>query len=96
MHNFKFLRKNKICVLQKSESFYLWTLLREAREINKPVVSDLKMAFYNDDKLTTIKTDGQLFEITSLKGKKCTYDIGFNFIEKNPDIVKFRDKTEYD
>lgn len=87
---------DKICVLKKSEQFYLWSLLRSAKVTNQAFQKKYALLFAGPDQLTAIETDGRFFRFIWKGGHQKSYDIEFNFIASNPAIVHFREKMEYE
>ncbi|RXF72385.1 DUF6438 domain-containing protein [Arcticibacter tournemirensis] len=86
----------KICVLKKSEQFYLWSILKNAKITNRPFQKEYKLVFSGQDQLVTVETDGRFYRFILKDGHQKTYDIGFNFITRNPEIIHFREKTVYE
>jgi hypothetical protein len=82
--------------LKLSESAYLLNLLRTANVVNMPFNKKYLLVFYDFGKSSKIQTDGQYYEITYKNGTKKTYDIGFNFIERNASVLKFKNKANID
>lgn len=87
-----FSRKNEICDLAKSESFYLLTEIFGGKETIHKFENKYQIQFWNDeDKKEIIDTDGRYFRH---EGK--IIDIGYNFLTVNNLIHKFRKKDKYD
>ncbi len=96
IHRLQFGYGNKISHLGQSENFYLWNLLKQAKETNQLVKGKYNLKFEGNHQLLKIETDGQLYQFISKNGNKHTYDIGFNFVKRNPKAMGFKIKNEYD
>lgn len=93
-HFFKsFANASGIHRLRSTESFYLWNLLWKGNKVSKQFSKKYDVKFDGDSKILNIETDGRLYRFNMENGTKYTYDIGFNFIERNSDKMKFEDKT---
>jgi len=91
---FKF--KNQICVLKKSEQFYLITELYNSKEVSHDFNRKYIIQFWDkDDKLRKIYTDGRYYQLKETD-KPITFDLGYNFLERNNLYSKFRKKYEYE
>ncbi|WP_291145173.1 DUF6438 domain-containing protein [Flavobacterium sp. UBA7680] len=88
-----FTKGNQICVLTKSESFYLLTEILKGKETAYKFESRYQIEFWNDDqnKKEIINTDGRYF-----KCRDKIIDIGYNFLTVNNLSEKFRQKDKYD
>jgi len=102
LHYFTFKKEDLILYLKKSEKFYLWTELIKAKQTEKqfnPKYTIVFEAFYDNwkpktnNEIDSITTDGQYFKIERKGKKSITYDLGYNFIERNFKTSDFR-KTE--
>lgn len=83
--NTLFTSNGKYYWLNKSEGFFLWSLLINSSLTEKPLATKYSVIMLTLDKLDykKIETDGQLFKFTMQNGATKTYDIGFNFITEN-------------
>lgn len=88
--------KRKVCLLEKSEFFYFITELYNSKQVKLNFKSKYDLIYWNKDyKEKRIKTDGRFYSIEK-NGITTTVDLGYNFIERNNLIKKFRTKTEND
>jgi hypothetical protein len=69
--------------LSKSETFYLWNLLRQSTEVNVPFVKKYSIGFDEGYEIRKLETDGRYFAFETSGGKRITFDIGFNYFEIN-------------
>ncbi|MBL0303792.1 MAG: hypothetical protein IPQ23_19185 [Cytophagaceae bacterium] len=98
LHYYAFKKGGLILPLEKSESFYLWTELQKAKLSNKLFNLKYKLTFIgnytywgpNPNKerkhkyeISSITTDGQYFKFEFNDSKSITYDLGYNFINRN-------------
>jgi hypothetical protein len=88
-----FATKSRTVSLSASETFYLCTLIRASKETTHSFFKKFDLKFYSDP-IYKIQTDGQYYEVLFKNGTKKTYDIGFNFIERNASVLKFTDKIK--
>jgi hypothetical protein len=111
LHYFTFKKDNLILPLEKSESFYLWTELKKSKQIYDQFISKYKITFrgnYNywgqdpneerqhKYKIKSITTDGQFYKFEFKGEKTITYDLGYNFIERNFKTTDFRKPNEWE
>jgi len=111
LHYFTFKKNGLILPLEKSESFYLWTELKKSKQTDKEVKPLYILTFRgnytysgpdpNKDKqhkyeIKAIKTDGQLFKFEFKDNKSITYDLGYNFIDKNFKMTSFRKPEKWE
>ncbi len=111
LHYYTFYKDSLILVLEKSESFYLWTELRKANLCEKKFLPKYNVWFSGNyiywgpdpnekrihkNKIHEIKSDGRFFTFQYENGDSVTYDIGYNFIDRNFTEDDFKIKTEYD
>lgn len=83
---------NKTALLTVSEAFYLCALISQAKETDHLFLKKFKFSFFSN-LISKIQSDGQFYQFTYKNGSQKTYDIGFNFIERNASVLKFKDKT---
>jgi hypothetical protein len=76
--------------LSKSEAYYLWNLLRQAKELNYSFVKKYEIDFHGAGQIKKVETDGRFFTFESVDGNKRTFDIGFNFFDKNELTNRFK------
>ena len=88
-YNISFINGKNIAELTVSETFYLCTLLTQAKEATRHFSNNYDLRFYPHDLISQIQTDGQYYQVTYKNGSQKTYDIGFNFIDRNRDVLKF-------
>jgi hypothetical protein len=69
--------------LSKSEAFYLWNLLRQAKEMKEPFTKTNERNFPGAAQIKKITTDGRFYTFEALDGDEKTFDIGYNFFERN-------------
>ncbi|MDR2840840.1 MAG: hypothetical protein LBV75_06195, partial [Paludibacter sp.] len=97
LHCYIFQKGRLILPLEKSESFYLWTEIHKSsltEQIFKPIYSlsfgeNLTYWGANPNKrqhryeYKKITTDGRFFKFEYKNRSPITYDLGYNFIERN-------------
>jgi len=98
LHYLRFKKGKLLLRLEKSESFYLWTELRKSESTQSEVKAIYTMVFApsyeywgpDPDRLrpsgTPVKSiisDGQLFKFVFDDGTSATYDLGYNFVQRN-------------
>ena len=69
--------------LSKSEVFYFWNLLRQAKETQEIFRRKYELDFHGTNKIAKVETDGRFYNFKMLDGSQKALDIGFNFLEKN-------------
>ena len=105
LNYFSFKKGDLNLYLEKSESFYLWTELKKSKQTNGNFKSKYKVIFngnytyWGPDpnearqhkyEISSITTDGQFFKF-EFKGKEPeTYNLGYNFIERNFKEINFK------
>ncbi|MCP1995456.1 DUF6438 domain-containing protein [Flavobacterium sp. HSC-61S13] len=104
LHYFVFKKSDYSLPLEKSESFYLWTELKKSRETTQQFVPLYDLSFNpnntywgadpNENRvhkytIKSITTDGKLYKFDFEEGKTITYDLGYNFIDRNFKGVNF-------
>lgn len=108
---FTFHKDSLILSLEKSESFYLWTELKNSNKLDTTFKSKYELDFrrnytyWGPDpnesrqhklKIKSIKTDGRLFRFYFENDKTITYDIGYNYIDRNFDENNFRKPKDWE
>lgn len=111
LHYYTFEKDSQILRLAKSESFFLWTEIKNSKTVSKEFISNYSIGFrgnytywgadpnknrkhqYRIDK---IDSDGRFFKFSFEDQKSITYDLGYNFIERNFKKIDFKKKTKYD
>lgn len=111
IHCFTFKKDGLILTLEKSESFYLWTELKKSNNTNehfKPkykLTSSCNYVHWGPDpdeigqhkyEIRSVNTDGQFFEFEFKNEKSITYDLGYNFIDRNFKPTDFRKPNEWE
>lgn len=111
LHYYTFEKDSKILRLEKSESFFLWTEIKKSEIVSKEFVSKYSIGFRgnytywgadpNENrkhkyKIDKIESDGEFFRFSFEDQKSITYDLGYNFIERNFKKTDFKKKTKYD
>ncbi|MDM1046027.1 hypothetical protein HX004_14450 [Myroides sp. 1354] len=104
LHSFSFKRDNLVLPLAKSESFYLWTALKKAKQVDKAFDSKYKLVFTDNldywgpdpnearthkYEIKSIVTDGQFYKFEFEDREAITYDLGYNFLERNFNTANF-------
>lgn len=91
-----FENKGKICCLEKSESFYLFTEICKSKEVHATFEKKFVIEFREtENSKKKILTDGRYYQLEK-KDKTIIFDLGYNFLEINNLFKKFRTKTEND
>ncbi|WP_298392449.1 DUF6438 domain-containing protein [Flavobacterium sp.] len=90
--NLRFEKSNKTINLTSSEIFFLSNLLRKAVTTTKSFKAEFVTKYDSDYNVSSIETDGRFFKIFAKNKSSVTYDLGFNFIEKNE--LKKRQKVK--
>ena len=96
MHYYRFEKGNQIINLSSSEVYYLFNLLYNSKITNKSFKTEYITNYDVDFDISKIETDGRFFKIFSKKKSPVTYDLGFNFVEKNELSKRLKLKTKYD
>jgi len=111
LHYYTFEKDSKILRLEKSESFFLWTEIKDSKIVNTKFNSKYNIGFRGNYtywgadpnekrkhqyELDKIESDGKLFKFSFKDQKSITYDLGYNFIERNFKESDFKKKTKYD
>lgn len=81
--NLRFEKGNKIIKLTSSQIFFLWNLLNKSITTSKSFKAEFITNYNTDYDISKIETDGRFFKIFFKNKSSVTYDLGFNFIEKN-------------
>jgi len=108
---FTFKKDGLILPLEKSECFYLWTELKKAKQTDEQFKSKYKITFranydyWGPDpnkarqhkfEIKTLTTDGRFYKFEFIDEKPITYDLGYNFIDRNFKITDFRKPNEWE
>jgi len=111
LHYYTFEKDSKILRLEKSESFFLWTEIKDSKIVDTKFNSKYSIGFRGNYtywgadpnekrkhpyELDKIESDGKLFKFSFKDQKSITYDLGYNFIERNFKESDFKKKTKYD
>jgi hypothetical protein len=103
LHCYIFQKGRLIIPLEKSESFYLWTEIHKSDKTNHTFKPTYSLSFGenftywgpNPNKrqhkyeYKNITTDGRFFKFEYENSDPITYDLGYNFIERNFDRKDF-------
>ncbi len=110
LHYFTFNKDSLILTLEKSESFYLWTELKKSKQTSELFNSKYNITFSgnytyfgpdpNEDRqhkyeINSVVTDGRFFKFEFNGINPITYDLGYNFIERNFKPNDFRKPNEW-
>ena len=103
-HYYTFEKDRLILPLEKSESFYLWTELKKSEITSQEFKPDYTITFTwnyhyigpdankreHKSEYKKITSDGRFFKFEYKNAPAVTYDLGYNFIERNftKDIIK--------
>ncbi|MDD4970623.1 MAG: DUF6438 domain-containing protein [Paludibacter sp.] len=91
-----FENKGKICCLEKSESFYLFTEICKCKEVHANFEKKYVIEYWEtENNKKKILTDGRYYQLEQ-KDKTMIFDLGYNFLTRNNLLKKFRTKTEND
>ncbi|MEQ9437700.1 MAG: DUF6438 domain-containing protein [Cyclobacteriaceae bacterium] len=105
LHYYTFLKDSLILSLKKSESFYLWTELRDSQTVDTSFMATYELGFrrnytywgpdpnekrQHERKLRKVDTDGRYFSFHFENDVTVTYDLGYDFVDKNFDRKDFR------
>lgn len=105
LHYFTFKKNDLILSLEKSESFYLWTELKKSKHTDETFKSKYKLIFsenytyWGPDpnetrqhkyEIKSITTDGQFYKFEFKDNKPKTYNLGYNFIDRNFKTTNFK------
>lgn len=111
LHYFTFKKDNLILPLEKSESFYLWTELKKSKQTEKQINAEYILGFRDDYtywesepnkegqheyEIKSITTDGQFYKFEFKGENPITYDLGYNFIDRNFKTTDFRKPYEWE
>ncbi len=104
LHYFVFKKGDYFLPLEKSESFYLWTELRKSRKTTQQFVPIYDLSFSpnytywgadpNENRvhkytIKSIATNGKMYKFDFEGGNTITYDLGYDFIDRNFKGVNF-------
>ncbi len=93
---YRFEKGNQIISLTSSEVFYLFNLFDNSKTTNKRFKTEYVTNYDTDFEVSRIETDGRFFKIFSKNKSPITFDLGFNFIERNELSKRLKLKTKYD
>jgi hypothetical protein len=111
LHYYTFEKDSQILKLEKSESFFLWTEIKDSKIVNTKFNSKYNIGFRGNYtywgadpnekrkhkyELDKIESDGKLFKFSFKDQESITYDLGYNFIKRNFKESDFKKKTKYD
>jgi len=111
LHCNTFEKDSQILRLEKSESFFLWTEIKDSKIVNTKFNSKYNIGFRDNYtywgadpnekrkhqyELDKIESDGKLFKFSFKDQESITYDLGYNFIKRNFKESDFKKKTKYD
>jgi len=82
-----FETKNERYTLEKSESFYLMTLLLNAKVTTAAFEKKYTIEYWGNDVMKKFFSDGRFYQFKLQNGKLKTLDLGFNFLQQN-DLMK--------
>ncbi len=90
-------KDHKIYPFSRSECFYLGTLLLSSPLVDKKFITKYKAVFndWDPSDKEQVLTDGQLFRFVANDGKSTTYDLGYNYFDRNGLNNKFTEKIKY-
>jgi hypothetical protein len=88
-------KDGNICEVTQSEFFYLWSLLTESKISSEKFKPEYLFKCASFEEIQLIRTDGRLFKFSVLDGSEKTYDLGFDFIERNGLLKRLRPKNAY-
>ncbi|WP_353119980.1 DUF6438 domain-containing protein [Myroides odoratus] len=109
LHSFTFKKENLVLPLAKSESFYLWTALKKAKLVNEVFTPKYKLVFTDNFdywgpdpnearthqyEIKNVVTDGQFYKFEFEDRGAITYDLGYNFLERNFSTANFKQDLE--
>jgi hypothetical protein len=110
LHYFTFKMDSLILPLEKSESFYLWTELKKSKIAEDNFIPKYNLTFtgnytyWNPDpfdawqdkyEIKSITTDGQFFKFEFTNKEATTYDLGYNFIDRNFKLSDFKKPNDW-
>jgi len=111
LHYFTFKKDDLILPLEKSESFYLWTELEKSKQTEVKFKSKYKLSFrgnytywgpdpnearHHKYEIKSVTTDGQYFKFEFENQQSLTYDLGYDFIDRNFKPTDFRIPNEWE
>lgn len=111
LHYFTFKKDNLILPLEKSESFFLWTELKKSKQTDVNFKSKYKLTFsgnytywgpdpnearHHKYEIKSVTTDGQFFRFEFKNEQSITYDLEYNFIDRNFKTTDFRKSYEWE
>lgn len=111
LHYFTFKKGSLILPLEKSESFYLWTELKKSKQTDENFKSKYKVIFSANNtywgpdlnkgrnhkyEIKSVETDGQFFRFEFKDNQSVTYDLKYNFIDRNFKPTDFRKPNKWE
>jgi hypothetical protein len=90
---FSYKNSDYILTLEKSDCFYLWSELRKSKITNTffhPIYKVTSILVFPNHDIKSITTDGQYYKFYYKKGISITYDLGYNFLDRNNMKNKFK------
>lgn len=111
LHYFTFKRDGLILPLEKSESFYLLTVVKKSKQTDEKFKSKYKLTFsdnytywepdpndvrHHKYEIKSVSTDGQFFKFEFRNEQSITYDLGYNFIDRNFKPTDFKKPNEWE
>lgn len=111
LRTFTFNMGGLILPLEKSESFYLWTEIKKSNRSDKQFTPKYKLTFscndtywgpdpnktrYHKNKLITVMTNGRFYKFEFENEESVTYDLGYDFVERNFKPTDFRKPFEWE
>src|SRR5690606_7508253 len=90
---YAFRTENQINILTESESFFLFSELLESTIVKMEFTPIYFIEYFDEtsDSIRKIHTNGRFYQIN-----ESTYDLEYNFLERNGFLNKFREIEEYD
>ncbi|MDN3725517.1 DUF6438 domain-containing protein [Aequorivita sp. SDUM287046] len=98
--NFK--NANHFLPIEKSESFFLWTEINKSKIVTEKFNFKYSITYWQPEtdkndkeqyKIDKIETDGRFFKFYYKNQQPVTYDLGYDFIERNFDEADFYENT---
>ncbi|WP_348706097.1 DUF6438 domain-containing protein [Tenacibaculum sp. 190524A02b] len=107
LNYYAFESDSKVLQLKKSESFFLWTEIKDSKIVNTKFTPKYSIKFKGNYtyyrtaskekrkhkyELDKIESNGKLFKFSFIGKKSITYDLGYNFIDRNFKEADFKNK----
>ena len=111
LHYYTFEKDSLILRLKKSESFFLWTEINKSKTVYEQFEAKYTIGnrgnytYFGPDpnkndkrkyRIEKIQSDGQFFRFYFEGRTSITYNIGYNFIQRNFKETDFKKKTDFD